>query len=225
MNYILAFLEGIITFISPCILPMLPVYISYFAGTKSENGEKSDKSILINALGFVSGFTLIFTLLGAFAGQVGYLLQNYQQAFNIICGIILILFGLNFTGIIRLPFINNTKQMNMKKKKMDGFFSSMLFGIVFSISWTPCVGTFLGSALMLAASTGENLTGVIMLIIYSLGLGIPFIISAVFIDKLEKVFSSIKKHYKTITIVSGALLIVLGIMIATGLMNYIYGLL
>lgn len=217
MNYILAFLEGIITFISPCLLPMIPVYISFFTGQKAA----SKNNIIKNAIGFVFGFTFVFTILGAFAGAIGGLLSSYQTVFNVICGIILILFGLNFIGIFSLPFINNV--YNVKSPKtVTGFFSAIILGIIFSLSWMPCVGTFLGSALILAASAGERLMGISLLFLYSLGLGVPFIISAIFIENLDNFFNSIKKHYKTITIVSGALLIVLGILIATGLMNYVY---
>ncbi len=220
MNYVLVFLEGIITFISPCILPMLPIYLSYFAGQK---GSEQNSNTLVNALGFVTGFTILFTALGAFAGQLGSLVVQYQTVLNIVCGFIIILLGLNFTGIIRLPFININRQAQAKKD-ITGFFSAMTLGVVFSVSWTPCVGTFLGSALMLAANSGSNLSGIFMLLVYSLGLGIPFILSAIFIDKLESAFQAIKKHYRAITIGSGTILILTGLLIATGWMNKLYGL-
>ncbi|MHC1694712.1 MAG: cytochrome c biogenesis CcdA family protein [Eubacteriales bacterium] len=219
MQYLLSFLEGFITFVSPCLLPMLPVYISYFAG---QNTGKKHKAA-VNALGFVLGFTILFVILGAFAGTLGSFLRSHMTAVNIITGIIIILFGLNFMEIIRLPFINNIGGPSGKRGE-PGFFSSMLFGIVFSVSWTPCVGTFLGSALMLAAQSGESIKGIFMLLSFSLGLGIPFVVSAVMIDKLKGAFDFIKKHYKIINRISGAILILLGLLIATGLIGYLYAL-
>ncbi|MBO5299552.1 MAG: cytochrome c biogenesis protein CcdA [Clostridia bacterium] len=213
MQYLISFLEGIITFISPCLLPMLPIYVSYFAG----GGERTTRKTLANALGFVLGFTLVFVALGALAGTVGSFLTKYQFAVNIVTGLIVIIFGLNFLGILKL---NLFKGMSGSAKTKDlGFFSSALFGIVFSIGWTPCVGAFLGSALMLASQQGKVLTGIIMLLAYSLGLGIPFVISAVLIDKLKSAFNFIKKNYKIINIVSGSLLILLGVLMTTGLLG------
>ena len=163
MQYVIAFLEGIITFISPCLLPMLPIYISYFAG-----GEQSTKRTIKGALGFVSGFTVIFVLLGALAGTVGSFLKEYQTAVNIISGVIVIFFGLNFLGILKFNLFKGSRH-TVKTNHM-GFFSAFLFGIIFSIGWTPCVGAFLGSALMLASQQGHVIEGVFMLLTYSLGL-------------------------------------------------------
>jgi len=221
MDYLISFLEGIITFISPCLLPMLPIYISYFAGQGSE-GKK--KSAIINSLGFVLGFTLVFITLGAFAGTVGGFLKEYRTAVNIVSGIIVILFGLNFIELIRIPFLNMNRQLKIKTVNI-GFGSSVLFGVVFSIGWTPCGGGFLGSALMLAASGGESLRGILMLLSFSLGLGIPFIASSILIDRLKSTFNFIKKNYRIFNLVSGGLLVIVGILMATGLMGYFLSLL
>jgi len=221
LDYLISFFEGIITFISPCLLPMLPIYISYFAGQDSD-GKK--KTTITNAIGFVVGFTTVFVILGAFAGVVGSFLREYRNVVNIVSGIIVILFGLNFMGIIRIPFINTNRQINMKTVKV-GFLSSMLFGVIFSIGWTPCVGAFLGSALMLAASSGESVRGILMLFSFSLGLGIPFIASAILIDRLKSTFDFIKKNYRVINLISGGLLVIVGILMATGFMGYFLSLL
>lgn len=213
MQYFISFLEGIITFISPCLLPMLPVYISYFAGAEN----RSLKKTLKNAIGFVAGFTIVFVALGALAGTLGSFLTQYSTAVNIVTGLIVIFFGLNFLGVFKLNIFNGAK--NTVRKNDLGFFSSLLFGLVFSVSWTPCVGAFLGSALMMASQQGKVLTGIIMLLLYSAGLGIPFVLSAVLIDKLKNTFNFIKKHYKIINIISGSLLIVVGILMMTGLLN------
>jgi len=213
MQYIIAFLEGIITFVSPCLLPMLPIYISYFAG----GGERSTAKTLRNAVGFVMGFTSVFALLGALAGTVGSFLREHQTAVNIVSGLIVIFFGLNFLGVFKL----NLFKGGIKSFKTDnmGFFSALLFGLVFSVGWTPCVGTFLGSALMLASNQAHVVEGVLMLLAYSLGLGIPFILSAVLIDYLKAAFNWIKRNYKIINAVSGGLLIVIGVLMATGMLG------
>ena len=214
MQYFISFLEGIITFISPCLLPMLPIYISYFAGGSNNN---STAKTIRNALGFVAGFTAVFVLMGALAGTVGGFLKEYQTAVNVVSGLVVIFFGLNYLGVFKLNIFKGMK--NPLAGKELGFFSSMLFGIVFSVGWTPCVGAFLGSALMLASQQGQAVTGIIMLLCYSLGLGIPFVASAILIDKLKGAFAFIKKNYKTINIVCGALLIVVGILMMTGLLG------
>ena len=219
MQYVISFLEGVVTFISPCLLPMLPIYISYFAG----GGERSVKKTLSGALGFVTGFTIVFVALGALAGTLGGLLKEYQTAVNIVSGLIVIFFGLNFLGVFKLNlFKGSNHKVNTKNM---GFFSAMLFGIIFSVSWTPCVGAFLGSALMLASQQGHVGEGVVMLLVYSLGLGIPFVLSAVLIDYLKSAFNWIKKHYKVINIVCGVLLIFVGVWMGTGLIGRMFTLL
>ena len=211
MQYLISFLEGIITFISPCLLPLLPVYVSYFAG---EEGRGTGRT-LGNAAAFVCGFGVVFVALGAFAGTLGSLLLEYRLAVNLITGGIIVLFGLNYTGILKIAFLNQTKKAENKIRPTN-FFSSFLFGVVFSIGWTPCVGAFLGSALMMAAQSGTVVKGILMLLFYSLGLGIPFLLSAVLIDKLRGAFGFIKQHYRVINIVCGILLIVIGILMMTG---------
>ena len=219
MQYLISFLEGIITFISPCLLPMLPIYISYFAG----GGERTTAKTLKGAVGFVTGFTIVFVMLGALAGTVGSFLREYQTTVNIISGLIVIIFGLNFLGVFKLNIFKGN-QRSVKTDNM-GFFSAMLFGIIFSVGWTPCVGAFLGSALMLASQQGHITEGMLMLLSYSLGLGIPFILSAVLIDYLKSAFNWIKRNYKIINLISGILLVIIGIMMATGTLGQLLNLL
>lgn len=219
MQYLISFLEGIITFISPCLLPMLPIYISYFAG----GGERTTAKTLKGAVGFVTGFTIVFVMLGALAGTVGSFLREHQTTVNIISGLIVIIFGLNFLGVFKLNIFKGN-QRSVKTDNM-GFFSAMLFGIIFSVGWTPCVGAFLGSALMLASQQGHIAEGMLMLLSYSLGLGIPFILSAVLIDYLKSAFNWIKRNYKIINLISGSLLVIIGIMMATGTLGQLLNLL
>lgn len=210
MQYILTFLEGIITFISPCLLPMIPIYVSYFAG----GGERNTKTTLKNALAFVLGFTIVFILMGAFAGTVGGFFKSHQNIVNIVSGVIVIFFGLNYLGVFKLNIFKGMKT-RLKTDNL-GFFSSLTFGFIFSLGWTPCVGAFLASALMQASQQGSVIVGVVMLLCYSLGLGIPFVLSAVLVDSLKGAFDFIKKHYDIINKISGVLLVIIGIMMATG---------
>lgn len=209
MQYFIAFLEGMITFISPCLLPMLPLYLTYFAG----GGEREGKKTLLGALGFVLGFTAVFVAMGALAGTVGSFLLAHQRAVNIVSGLIVILFGVNFL----FPLFHG-RGVNAAPKA-PGFLPAVALGIVFSIGWTPCVGAFLGAALVMAAQEAQALAGMLMLLCYSLGLGIPFVLSAVLIDQLKGAFDFIKRHYRVINMVSGGLLILLGILMATGYLS------
>jgi len=213
MQYIISFLEGIITFISPCLLPMLPIYISYFAG----GGERSTRKTVTGALGFVLGFTAVFVAMGALAGTLGSFVSKYQRVVDIVCGLIVIVFGLNYLGVLRLELFRGITRGGAPDK-MD-FISAVLFGMVFSIGWTPCVGVFLGSALMLASQQGQTLQGMLMLLCYSLGLGVPFLISAVLIDKLKTAFDWIKGHYRAVNTVCGVLLVLVGVLMATGMLG------
>ncbi len=217
MQYLLLFLEGIITFISPCMLPMVPIYICYFAGASGQPN-KSPGTTLKNALGFILGFTIVFLLLGAAAGTFGRFLNQHIGWFNLIGGLLLILFGLNYTGLFTIPLLNKILRPS-HSVKISGFFSALCFGLLFSIGWTPCVGAFLGSALTLAASGQSTLQGVLMLLIYSAGLGIPFLLSALLIDQLSNAFDWVKQHYRIINIISGSLLILTGVFMATGLLG------
>ncbi|HAB66176.1 MAG TPA: cytochrome C biogenesis protein ResB [Firmicutes bacterium] len=205
MEYIITFIEGIASFISPCILPIIPIYISYFA-TESKN----TKTSIINSIGFVSGFSVVFILLGIFASSFGKLIHQFSNQMNIIFGLFLIIIGLNYLGVIFIKFLNKTKGIKKDNKNLT-FITSTIFGIVFSLSWTPCVGAFLSSALILASTTGSIIKGAILLLLYSLGLAIPFIITTIFLEKLKTTFDFIKKHYNIINKVSGSILLICGI--------------
>ena len=211
MQYLISFLEGIVTFLSPCLLPMLPVYISYFAGGQARTAKKT----LTGASGFVLGFTLVFMAMGALAGTVGGFLRGHQAVVDLVCGAVVVLFGLNFLGV--LPFEIFRGGVRTGRVHTPGFFSALAFGVVFSLGWTPCVGVFLGSALMLASQQGHVGEGILMLLAYSLGLGIPFLVSAVLIDTLKSTFDWIKRHYGVINNVCGGLLVAIGVLMATGL--------
>ena len=210
MQFVITFLEGLISFISPCMLPLLPLYISYFAG-----GADKKHRVFLRALSFIAGFTLVFSLLGLFAGTLGAFLVRYRTAVNIISGLIVVVFGLSYLDIIKLPFFKGMQ----KGRTANSVISAFLFGIIYSVSLTPCIGAFLGSALMLASASGTALRGVMLLVTYSLGLGVPFVISAVLIEKLNSAFAFIKRHYRVINICCGLFLIAVGVLMMFGLMS------
>mgnify|MGYP004625431691 FL=1 len=206
MEFLFTFLEGIASFISPCVLPMLPIYISYFAGKEDSKTSRA----LLNSIGFVIGNTIIFILFAIIASYAGALALRIQKYIKILFGVVIIILGLNYMGILKIKFLN--KEIRIKKKIDDfTFFKTILFGMMFSISWTPCIGSFLGSALLLIANKQNILQGILLMLVYSIGFGIPFIISAVLIEKLKNFYNLIKKNYKTIKIISGIILIVMGV--------------
>ena len=181
------------------------------------------KKTLTGAIGFVIGFTVVFTAMGALAGTLGSFLKVHQTAVNVISGLVVIFFGLNFLGILHINLFNGSRA-SMDTSNMS-FFSAMLFGVIFSLGWTPCVGAFLGSALALASQQGSILTGTLMLLSYSLGLGVPFILSAVLIDNLKTTFDWIKRNYRIINLISGSLLVIIGILMMTGTLGQLLSLL
>lgn len=206
MDYLFTFIEGIASFISPCLLPMLPIYISYFIG----KDEKKTSKTILNSVGFVLGFTIIFLILSIFASQLGTLISTSIKYIKIFFGIVIIVLGLNYMEILKIKLLNKT---NMKTSNIENlnFAKSIIFGMLFSISWTPCIGTFLSSALLLIAKQQDMLKGILLMLVYSIGLGIPFILSAVLIEKLKEIFNFIKKHYDIIKKISGIILIIMGI--------------
>lgn len=186
---------------------MLPMYVSYFAGQ-----DKNLKKTIINSLGFVLGFTIIFVLLGIFASTLGKLITANSKYINILFGSIIILFGMHYMGILNIKILNKSKGIKKNKENLS-FFSSIIFGMIFSVCWTPCVGIFLSSALMMSATSENILKGGTMLLIYSIGLGIPFIITSIFLERLKDTFNSIKKHYNIINKIAGIILIFSGILV------------
>lgn len=214
MQYILTFLEGIISFISPCMLPMLPIYVSYFAG-----GNDGKKRTFVRILFFILGFTLVFTLMGGvFAGAMSTIKGEYRIWLNAVTGLIVVFFGLSYLEVLRIPFFKGVNGV----KNVTGAFSAFIFGVVYSVSLSPCVGAFLGSALMMAAGSDGAVKGALLLLCYSLGLGIPFALSALLLEKFTVAFGFIKRNYKIINTVSGIFLIIMGICMCFGLMSKLY---
>lgn len=209
-TFMTLFTEGILAFISPCFLPMIPVYVSYLAG----HNEKGTGKILINGLGFISGFTVIFVLLGMSATAISQFLLIYRTWIMRVGGIILIIMGLNMTELIKIPFLNRDFRIH-KNVKADSFGSAFLFGVVIAFGWSPCLGSFLTAALITAGSAKTFLLGGLMLFVFSLGLAIPFILTAVLLNSFSSIMTGIKKNYRIISIISGVFLIIIGILMVT----------
>jgi len=215
LRLLLLFLEGVLTFVSPCILPMFPVFLMYL----SDESRLKGKSLILNLLGFILGFTIVFVTLGATATAIGSLLSSNRLLLQRIGGIVIILFGLNMAGFIHIPFLNRQSGLKMKREG-NGLISSLIFGIVFSFGWSPCLGTFLGSALILASNASTMLLGMFYLLVFSLGLGLPFFITGILFSKFESSFNFIKKHYGIITKISGIFLVLIGLLMVLNLFGY-----
>ncbi len=217
--YILSALEGILTFVSPCILPMLPIYFSYLAGA-AVNEEARPNRLVLNSAAFVAGFTIVFVLLGATATTLGSFLKEHIDSFRQISGIIMVILGLNFMGWLQLSFLNADKHLNYDLHNLN-FVRSVVFGMVFAFGWTPCVGVFLGSALLLAGTTGSITQGILLLLFYSIGLGLPFILTAVLLQKALVVWREIQKYSRIINLLSGLVLLVSGLLLFSGRLAYL----
>ncbi len=218
-SYIFSFLEGILSFISPCILPMLPIYFMYLAGVSGKEEIQRGK-LLWNSTGFVVGFTTVFVILGATATTLGNFLSGNILIFRHISGLVMVLFGLNFMGILNLNFLNLNKGLAYSVKDLN-IIKSFIFGMVFAFGWTPCVGAFLGSALLMASNSNSIWQGITLLLLYSAGLGLPFIISAILFDSINTTFQQIQSYHRIINIVSGLVLVVAGVLVFTNRLTYL----
>ena len=203
---------------------MLPIYFIYLAGTSDDKDAISKKyeknRMLLNSIGFVIGFTIVFVLLGATVTSLGRFLEGNRVLLQKISGLVMIIFGLNFIGILKLGFLNAERRIHFKIGKLK-FPSSILFGMIFGFGWTPCLGAFLGSALLLAGNSNTALQGMLLLLVYSIGLGIPFIVSSIVFEKAKGAFRLIQKHGRAISIASGILLIAAGILVFTDSLKYL----
>ena len=215
LNLLVAFSAGFISFLSPCVLPLIPGYISYISGRALDEIIKDNKSVLLKTIFFSIGFSIVFISFGITASFIGKLLISYSNQLRIIAGIIIILFSLQFIGLINLKILNSETRF-FTKNYNDNLIFPIIVGVAFGFGWTPCIGPVLGSILALAAIE-ENITkGILLLSFYSLGLAIPFIISGVLIDKFLFFSKSFRKYISTITKVGGAILLLTGIAILTG---------
>ena len=215
LNLLIAFSGGFVSFLSPCVLPLIPGYISYISGQTLDKIIKDNKSVLLKTVFFSVGFSIVFISFGITASFIGKLLISYSNQLRIIAGIIIILFSLQFIGLINLKILNSETRF-FTKNYNDNLIFPIIVGAAFGFGWTPCIGPVLGSILALAAIEENISKGILLLSFYSLGLAIPFIISGVLIDKFLFFSKSFRKYISTITKVGGAILLLTGIAILTG---------
>jgi cytochrome c-type biogenesis protein len=216
-----AFIAGLASFLSPCVLPLVPIYLAQLVGqsvyqSSDTPGIEIERPARLNtflhALLFVAGFTVAFVSLGATASALGAFLRLHQFLLRQVGGVLLVIIGLHVTGIFKLPFLYRTKRLQYRPNR-PGYPASFLIGLIFAIGWTPCVGLILGPILVLASSAGTLREGVMLLLVYSLGLGIPFLLLGLGLDRLSKLLKWLKPHTWKIEIGTGIIMIVLGIMI------------
>jgi len=215
----LAFLAGIASFAGPCIFPLIPAYLSFVSGESVETMRiagvrRRTSGVLLKTLVFVLGFTTVFTILGASLSFLGSLIGAHRDAFRIVGGLLVIVFGLHVAGAFRLPFLALQKRIPFPKSA-GGWLAPFLVGCAFAIGWTPCVGPALSSILILASNEETIFRGMLLLIVYSLGIGLPFLITAALFDRALVFFAKAKKFMRAVEIVSGLVLIATGILIFT----------
>ncbi len=212
--FLISFAAGILSFASPCILPLIPAYLSYITGASIENirdGLNYKRNLLLSVL-FVLGFSAVFTALGASATWIGRQLLMKQNAVRITGAVIVILFGLHLAGILRIKTLYRQKGLRTDRIT-GGYAGAFIIGMVFAFGWTPCVGPVLTSILIMASTEESLMRGITLLLSYSLGIGIPFIITAIAVNKMLNLFTRIRKHYGKIEFFTGMLLIAVGILL------------
>lgn len=220
ISFLIAFFAGVISFVSPCVLPLVPSYLSYITGISfhelAEGGfrRRVRWATVSHSFFFILGFSIVFTLMGASASYLGQLLSRYQEWIMRIGGAFVIILGIHFTGLITIPFLQMEKRFDLKAKPL-GYAGSLFVGIVFAAGWTPCIGPIL-STILLYASTSKNFwTGMVLLATYSLGLGVPFFVSSLAFNTFLSTFAKVRRYMRWITFASGLFLVAVGILLLT----------
>jgi cytochrome c-type biogenesis protein len=214
----LAFVAGLLSFLSPCVLPLLPVYLSYVSGVGVDQLQGRRGRVVGLALLFVAGFTVVFVLLGAGAGGIGRLLVDFRRELTIFAGVFIAVSGLIVAGVIHLP----ERAVGLAPRP-GGAGGAFLTGAALAIGWTPCIGYVLGAILTMAASSQSALSGSLLLLVYSAGMGVPFVLAALAFDWMAARLAVIKRHYRGIQIASGAILVVFGVLLALGVVDRVAG--
>jgi cytochrome c-type biogenesis protein len=218
---------GFLSFISPCVLPLIPGYVSFVSGATLEEmrGEGATPSasrqrVLLTSIAFVIGFSLVFVALGATASALGQFLASKQSVLEKVAGIVVVLLGLHTMGVFRIALLDTEKRVHTQRKPA-GPLGALLVGVAFAFGWTPCISPILGGILIVAGGKDTVMEGVTLLSVYSLGLGIPFLLTAVAIDRFFAFSQRIRRHYHAIELISGGMLVVLGVLIFSGQLTVI----
>ncbi|MDO8672745.1 MAG: cytochrome c biogenesis protein CcdA [Dehalococcoidia bacterium] len=214
VNFFIAFFAGLLSFVSPCVLPLVPAYVGYLTGSTASKIDKQNRpATFMHALSFVLGFSAVFVALGASVGLIGSLFYDYLPTLRQIGGLILIVFGLNMAGVLKIPFLYYDKHFSFEPDRRWGYLASFLVGTIFAVGWTPCVGYILSAILFMASTTQTVGQGAYLLFIYSLGLGLPFLAAGIALGEIKPYLRLINRHMQIISIVSGVFLILMGIAI------------
>ncbi len=228
ITYIGAFLAGLLSFLSPCVLPLIPSYITYITGLSFSDLDAEHpnhvvrRKTMLHSLAFVSGFTVVFVLLGASATYIGSFLQEHMELLRRTGGVLIIAFGIHVTGLVPLKWLLGEKRVSLKHKPA-GYLGSLLVGLAFAAGWTPCIGPILASILMIAATEEKVGHGIVLLLLYSIGLGVPFVLSALALHRFIQLFNRLKKYIRIFEIVTGFFLVIVGILIFTNWLSVLSG--
>ena len=214
-----AFFAGLISFLSPCVLPLVPGYVSLISGASVETLKDADRkvlsSVLLNSFTFILGFSVVFISLGAVATGIGQVTQRFHRELAIVGGVIVFVFGLHLTGLLKINALYSDKRLHGVKGGASPI-GAFLVGFAFAFGWTPCIGPILGAILLIAGSQQTVLKGIILLAVYSLGLAVPFLLTSLGVNRFLAFYSKFRRHLHTVEVISGVLLIVFGLLIATG---------
>jgi cytochrome c-type biogenesis protein len=213
-----AFGAGFLSFISPCVLPLIPGYISYISGMSLEDMRKADagsrRRLIIATLFFILGFSIVFMAMGASASALGALLREHLRVVQKIAGAVIVIFGLHLLGVFRIGFLDRDTRVQTSRKPATPL-GALLVGLAFAFGWTPCIGPILGGILTIAGSKSTVGEGVLLLGVYSAGLGVPFLLTSIAVDKFFLASARVRRHYRTIEMISGGMLVILGVLIFT----------
>ncbi len=228
ISYFSAFVAGLLSFLSPCVLPLIPSYITYITGLSFGDLEAAHpthlvrRKTLLHSLAFICGFTVVFVMLGASATLLGSFLQEHMDLIRRAGGVLVVLFGIHVTGLVPITWLLGEKRVTLKNKPA-GFIGSFVVGLAFAAGWTPCIGPILASILMIAATQGEVGHGIVLLLLYSVGLGVPFLLSSLALHRFIVFFNRFKRHIRLFEIVTGLFLIVVGVLIFTNGLSILSG--
>ncbi len=228
VNFFIAFVSGILSFLSPCVLPIVPGYLSFISGLSfdemmnEQSAAQVRKKLLMNSLMFVLGFSLVFIILGASASVVGKFLQSNLDIISKVAGVVIIVFGLHMIGVFKIKFLQYEKRIQSGSKPL-GVIGSFVVGLAFAFGWTPCIGPILASILAVAAQQDSVGKGIMLLSFYSAGLGIPFLLTGLSISIFYKVFNRFKRHLHKVEVVGGVLLVIFGVLIMTNSLRIVSG--
>jgi len=225
VSLLAAFLAGVVSFVSPCVLPLVPSYVTFITGlsfdelTASEQGPRVRRLTLVHSLAFILGFSIVFVALGATATAAGQFLRTYQDTLRVVGGTLIVLFGVYLTGLLPIPFLSRERKIHLTGKPL-GVLGSVLVGITFAAGWTPCIGPILASILLYASTAKTVGTGILLLSVYSLGLGVPFLLASLGMNSFLAASKSLRPSLRTIEVISGVVLIAFGISLVTNLFSH-----